>query len=224
MDNVIELKNIYKYFRTKDVETIAVNDVNVSIKRGEYIAIAGPSGSGKSTLLSILGLLSTPCQGEYNLKNTVTGQLNKNQLASLRNKHIGYVFQSFNLIDSYSVLDNVKLPLVHRKGLSKSEVTARARQALEKVDMSHRLKHYPAQLSGGQQQRVAIARCIVTDPSIILADEPTGNLDSSNAEMVMKMLKEQHDNGCTICIVTHDPRYVIDATRIISIVDGKIVD
>lgn len=222
MDNVIEFKNIKKIFRSSEVETTAINDANVAIRRGEYVAISGPSGSGKSTMLSIMGLLDPPSGGEYILESKATSSLKRSELAHLRNRHIGFIFQSFNLIDSYSVIDNVKLPLIYRKELSRAEIDSKAIEALDKVEMSHRANHYPAQLSGGQQQRVAIARAIVTDPSILLADEPTGNLDTSNADKVMQLLKDQHNSGCTICIVTHEQKYADEASRKIEIIDGKI--
>lgn len=224
MDIVIEFRNIKKVFQASEVETTAINDANITICRGDYVAISGPSGSGKSTMLSIMGLLDAPSGGEYMLENKATSSLKKSELARLRNRHIGFIFQSFNLIDSYSVIDNVKLPLIYRKDLSRAEIDRKAMEALEKVGMSHRAKHYPAQLSGGQQQRVAIARAIVTDPSILLADEPTGNLDTSNAGKVMQILKDQHNSGCTICIVTHEQKYADEASRKIEIIDGKITE
>lgn len=224
MDIVIEFRNIKKVFQASEVETTAINDANITICRGDYVAISGPSGSGKSTMLSIMGLLDAPSGGEYMLENKATSSLKKSELARLRNRHIGFIFQSFNLIDSYSVIDNVKLPLIYRKDLSRAEIDRKAMEALEKVGMSHRAKHYPAQLSGGQQQRVAIARAIVTDPSILLADEPTGNLDTSNAGKIMQILKDQHNSGCTICIVTHEQKYADEASRKIEIIDGKITE
>ncbi|MDO8343142.1 MAG: ABC transporter ATP-binding protein [Cellvibrio sp.] len=224
MDIVIEFRNIKKVFQASEVETTAINDANIAICRGDYVAISGPSGSGKSTMLSIMGLLDAPSGGEYMLEKKATSSLKKSELARLRNRHIGFIFQSFNLIDSYSVIDNVKLPLIYRKELSRAEIDRKAMEALEKVGMSHRAKHYPAQLSGGQQQRVAIARAIVTDPSILLADEPTGNLDTSNAGKVMQILKDQHNSGCTICIVTHEQKYADEASRKIEIIDGKITE
>lgn len=221
-NTLIELKSLYKIFRGEDVETYAVNGIDLKINQGEYVAITGPSGCGKSTLLSILGLLDVPSKGDYLLKGQNISGFSRNQLADLRNKELGFVFQSFNLIESMKVLDNVRLPLLYRNDLSKAEITQRAEDALEKVGMLHRKKHLPTQLSGGQQQRVAFARAIVGKPSVILADEPTGNLDSKSAETVMELLKQQHSEGATICIVTHDPRYTKDASRIINILDGKL--
>lgn len=222
MQNLVELKSLYKIFRGEDVETYAVNGINLTIGEGEYVALTGPSGCGKSTLLSMLGLLDLPTKGEYWLKGQNTQGFSRSQLAQLRNQELGFVFQSFNLIESMKVLDNVRLPLLYRTDLSRAEITQRAESALEKVGMAHRKKHLPTQLSGGQQQRVAFARAIVGDPSIILADEPTGNLDSQSAETVMQLLKKQHEEGATICIVTHDPRYTKDATRTVHMLDGAI--
>jgi putative ABC transport system ATP-binding protein len=222
-ENVIELKNIKKIYRTEEVETHAVSDVSFAIKKGDYAAISGPSGCGKSTLLSIMGLLDRASSGQYYLNGEDVSFLGKNQLADLRNQKIGFIFQSFNLIESLSVIENVKLPLVYRKKFSSQEIEQRAKEALDIVGMSHRMKHFPTQLSGGQQQRVAVARSIVGNPSIILADEPTGNLDSKSAEAVMELLRDQHKNGATICIVTHDPRYTQDATRTIRLLDGRVL-
>lgn len=222
-NRLVDVKNVYKIFRTKEVETYAVNDISFSIDRGEYIAISGPSGGGKSTALSILGLLDYPTEGTYLFNGINTVDMKRSQLCSLRNQEIGFIFQSFNLIESLTVLDNVMLPIIHRKNVSRNEAEKRANEALERVDMQHRKNHYPTQLSGGQQQRVAVARAIIVKPSIILADEPTGNLDSRTAEMVMELIKEQHDAGTTVCIVTHDPRYTKDATRLLSFADGSIV-
>ncbi|HVY22621.1 MAG TPA: ABC transporter ATP-binding protein [Steroidobacteraceae bacterium] len=219
---VVKLENIHKIFQTEEVETSAVDGVSLHIDKGEYIAISGPSGCGKSTLLSILGLLDGPTQGKYYLNERDVTELNRVQLANARNREIGFIFQSFNLIESLSVIENVELPLVYRKDISARERRQRAEEALESVGMSHRKNHRPTQLSGGQQQRVAVARAFVNRPELILADEPTGNLDSESAGTVMQLIKDQHAKGATICIVTHDPRYTRDATRTIHLLDGKV--
>lgn len=219
---VVKLENIHKIFQTEEVETSAVDGVSLHIDKGEYIAISGPSGCGKSTLLSILGLLDGPTQGKYYLNERDVTELNRVQLANARNREIGFIFQSFNLIESLSVIENVELPLVYRKDISARERRQRAEEALESVGMSHRKNHRPTQLSGGQQQRVAVARAFVNRPELILADEPTGNLDSESAGTVMQLIKDQHTKGATICIVTHDPRYTRDATRTIHLLDGKL--
>ncbi len=219
---LIELSSLFKIFRAADVETYAVNGIDLTVYEGEYIAIVGPSGCGKSTLLSVIGLLDMPSKGTYLLKGKDTKHFSHSELATLRNNELGFVFQSFNLIESMKVIDNVKLPLIYRKDLSAKEIKERAENVLVKVGMQHRSKHYPAQLSGGQQQRVAIARAIVSEPSIILADEPTGNLDSKSADNVMALLRDLHEEGVTICIVTHDPRYTRDASRIVQMLDGQI--
>lgn len=223
MNAVIKVEQLSKIYQTDEVETTAVNNVSFEIANGEYVAITGPSGGGKSTMLSILGLLDSPSTGNYyfNGKNTV--DMNQKDLCELRNSRIGFVFQSFNLIENLSVIQNVMLPLIYRQNISKKEIKDLAINALKQVDMDHRINHYPTQLSGGQQQRVAIARAMITDPSVILADEPTGNLDSKSADVVMELLKAQHEKGSTICIVTHDPRYTVDATRTINFADGSIV-
>jgi putative ABC transport system ATP-binding protein len=220
---VIELKGVSKVFETEDVRTHAVDDVNLKIATGEYIAISGPSGCGKSTLLSILGLLDSPTVGEYLLDGQPVTMLDAKARAQARNRQIGFIFQSFNLLGDLSVLENVALPLTYR-GMSSESRLAQASRALDRVGMSHRAKHFPAQLSGGQQQRVAVARAVAGDPAILLADEPTGNLDSRNGEAVMKLLSELHDSGATICMVTHDPRFAEHAQRVIHLLDGKIVD
>lgn len=220
--NLIEVKGLYKIFRTEDIETLAVNDVSFTIQSGEYVAISGPSGGGKSTVLSILGLLDQATKGIYLFKGNEVGTMTKSQLCDLRNKEIGFIFQSFNLIENLTVLDNVMLPLIYRKGISKKDLEQLAIESLDRVEMSHRKNHYPTQLSGGQQQRVAVARAMIAKPSIIFADEPTGNLDSKSAEIVMRLIKEQHSAGATICIVTHDPRYTVDATRTIQFADGSV--
>lgn len=222
--SLIQLSNLNKVFYADEIETHALSEVHLSIERGEYVSISGPSGCGKSTLLSLLGLLDTPTSGTYQLNGTNAEALKANDRARIRNKEIGFVFQAFNLIGDLSVFENVELPLTYRAGVSKSERRERAMHALERVGMGHRLKHFPAQLSGGQQQRVAVARALVGDPSILLADEPTGNLDSKNGEQVMGLLKDLHSAGATICMVTHDPRYADFADRKIHMFDGRIVD
>lgn len=221
-NNLIEVEGLFKIFRVEDIETYAVNDVSFSIGSGEYVAISGPSGGGKSTILSILGLLDQATKGMYLFKGNDVNSMSKDQLSALRNREIGFIFQSFNLIENLTVLENVMLPMIYRKDISKKEVERLAIESLDRVEMSHRKKHSPTKLSGGQQQRVAVARAMITKPSIIFADEPTGNLDSKSAETVMKLIKEQHSAGSTICIVTHDPRYTVDATRTIHFADGSI--
>jgi putative ABC transport system ATP-binding protein len=220
---VIELRGVSRVFETEDVRTHALDDVNLRIERGEYIAISGPSGCGKSTLLSILGLLDSPTVGEYLLDGRPVTSLDAKARAQVRNRQIGFIFQSFNLLGDLSVVENVALPLTYR-GMSAAERMTHAERALERVGMSHRAKHFPSQLSGGQQQRVAVARAVAGDPAILLADEPTGNLDSRNGEAVMKLLSELHGAGATICMVTHDPRFAEHAKRVIHLLDGKIVD
>lgn len=221
---LLDLRDITKVFLTDEVETHALAGVQLSVARGEYLSISGPSGCGKSTLLSLLGLLDTPSSGSYRLNGTHVETLSANDRARIRNKEIGFIFQAFNLIGDLSVFENVELPLTYRSGLNKAERRKRALAALERVGMSHRLKHYPSQLSGGQQQRVAVARALVGDPSILLADEPTGNLDSKNGEAVMTLLDELHRGGATILMVTHDPRYADFADRKVYMFDGRIVD
>ncbi len=223
MKTLIKLTNLKKVFSTDEVETHALSDINLEVKQGEYLSISGPSGCGKSTLLSLLGLLDTCSGGSYNLNGHDVVDINGKQRAAIRNKEIGFVFQSFNLISELTVAENVALPLTYRKDLSKNQRNEMVTAALEKVDMNHRTKHYPSQLSGGQQQRVAVARAIAGNPSIILADEPTGNLDSKNAELVMGLLDKLHAEGATICMVTHDPRGAKRAERVIEIFDGRIV-
>jgi len=220
---LIELKGIKKVFYTDEVETHALNDVHLSVKQGEYVAISGPSGCGKTTLLSILGLLDTPTSGEYRLDGQPVAGLDAAERARVRNRQIGFIFQAFNLIGDLTVYENVELPLTYR-GMSATERKERVMAALEKVGMSHRVKHFPAQLSGGQQQRVAVARAVAGDPAILLADEPTGNLDSINGESVMELLRDLHRNGSTICMVTHDQRYAKHADREIDLFDGRVVD
>ena len=223
MPPVIQLEGITKIFATDEVETHALSNVNVAIPRGEYVAIAGPSGCGKSTLLSILGLLDSPTHGSYALNSRPVATLKTSERARVRNREIGFIFQSFNLIGDLTVFENVELPLTYR-GMRPAERRKRVGEALERVGMAHRAKHVPSQLSGGQQQRVAVARAVAGEPVILLADEPTGNLDSKSGEAVMNLLHELHQNGATICMVTHDPRYARHAERTIHLFDGKIVD
>jgi putative ABC transport system ATP-binding protein len=221
---LIKLDAIQKVFLTDEVETHALSGVHFDIKGGEYVSISGPSGCGKSTLLSILGLLDTPSSGSYLLNGRQVEDIGPSERARIRNKEIGFIFQAFNLIGDLTVFENVELPLTYRDGMAKAERRERVQAALERVGMAHRLKHYPAQLSGGQQQRVAVARALVGQPSILLADEPTGNLDSKNGEAVMGLLDELHRAGATICMVTHDPRYAEFADRKIFMFDGRVVD
>lgn len=220
---LVNLKDIKKVFFTDDVETHALNEINLQLRKGEFISITGPSGCGKSTLLSLLGLLDTSTSGTYELAGHNAIDLDRDERARIRNKEIGFVFQAFNLISDMTVAENVELPLTYRSDLSKEERQQMVQEALNKVDMSHRANHYPSQLSGGQQQRVAIARAISGKPSIILADEPTGNLDSKNAQSVMSLLDDLHADGATICMVTHDPKSAARAQRSIEVFDGKIV-
>jgi putative ABC transport system ATP-binding protein len=217
------MTGIRKVFLTDEVETHALSDVHFHIDKGEYVAISGPSGCGKSTLLSILGLLDTPTDGEYRLDGESVANLAPADRARVRNRQIGFIFQAFNLIGDLTVYENVELPLTYRD-MSSSERRDRVSAALEKVGMMHRAKHYPAQLSGGQQQRVAVARAVAGDPAILLADEPTGNLDSKNGEAVMELLRELNRNGSTICMVTHDNRYARHADREVNLFDGRVVD
>jgi putative ABC transport system ATP-binding protein len=220
---LIRLENLSKVFYTDEVETHALANIHLNIDRGEYVAIGGPSGCGKSTLLSILGLLDSPTEGTYVLNNQPVQSLDLGQRARIRNREIGFIFQSFNLIGDLTVFENVELPLTYR-GMKSSERATRSKEALERVGMAHRAKHLPSQLSGGQQQRVAVARAIVGQPSIMLADEPTGNLDSKNGEAVMDLLRELHRGGATICMVTHDPRFTRYAERTVHLFDGRVVD
>ena len=220
---LITLSDIKKIFYTEDVETHALSDISLRIYQGEYVSIAGPSGCGKSTLLSLLGLLDVATEGQYQLAGHEVTSIAKVERARIRNQEIGFIFQSFNLISDLDVEENVELPLTYRRDLNKQERKQRVKEALEKVDMLYRAKHFPAQLSGGQQQRVAVARAIAGRPSIILADEPTGNLDTKNAEAVMQLLDTLHAEGATICMVTHDPRSALRARRKIDLVDGRIV-
>jgi putative ABC transport system ATP-binding protein len=221
---LIHMQGIKKVFLTDEVETHALQDIHFHIDKGEYVAISGPSGCGKTTLLSILGLLDTPTDGEYDLAGEPVARLTPIERARVRNRQIGFIFQAFNLIGDLTVFENVELPLTYRAGMKAAERKKRVLEALERVRMAHRLNHYPAQLSGGQQQRVAVARALVGSPSILLADEPTGNLDSKNGEQVMTLLADLHADGATICIVTHDPRYADYADRKIHMFDGRVVD
>lgn len=221
---IIHLNNVTKKFVSHDVEITALQDIELKIQQGEYVAINGPSGCGKSTLLSLMGLLDTPTSGQYLIHGVNTRELSGDQQAELRNLHLGFVFQSFNLIDELSVYDNVALPLTYRdQPLSKQEIKDRVVRALSQVGMEHRIAHKPNQLSGGQQQRIAIARALAGEPSILLVDEPTGNLDSKNGDAVMDILSQLNAQGTTICMVTHDPRYASHAKRQIALLDGKIV-
>ena len=220
---LISMRSIKKVFYTDDVETHALSDVHFEIAKGEYVAISGPSGCGKTTLLSILGLLDSPTTGEYTLAGESVARLTPTERARVRNRQIGFIFQAFNLIGDLSVFDNVELPLTYRD-MPASERKNRVAAALERVGMSHRAKHFPAQLSGGQQQRVAVARAVAGDPAILLADEPTGNLDSKNGEAVMELLRELNANGSTVCMVTHDSRYAQHADREVQLFDGRVLD
>jgi len=222
-DAVIDMQGITKVFYTDEVETHALSEVTVEIARGEYVSISGPSGCGKSTLLSIIGLLDTPTGGKYHLNGRRVEDLTMAERAHVRNREIGFIFQSFNLIGDLTIYENVELPLTYR-GMGSAERKERVIAALERVEMAHRAKHLPSQLSGGQQQRVAVARAVAGSPSILLADEPTGNLDSKNGEAVMSLLKELHQEGATICMVTHDPRYALHAERAVHLFDGRVVD
>jgi len=221
--SLLKLVNIGKTFHTDDVETRALANVELVIDKGEFVSISGPSGSGKSTLLAILGLLDVATIGEYSIDGTDTSKLDSVKRAALRNRSIGFIFQAFNLIGDLTVEENVELPLVYR-GMSSAERKKRVAEALDSVRMSHRARHLPAQLSGGQQQRVAVARAVAGDPLILLADEPTGNLDSKNGDAVMEMLCGLHAKGATICMVTHNPDYARKATRIVHLFDGRVVE
>jgi putative ABC transport system ATP-binding protein len=222
-ESLLRMDGVKKVFFTDEVETHALSGIHLEIQKGEYIAIAGPSGCGKSTLLSILGLLDSPSDGEYLLNNKPVQSLSLSERARIRNREIGFIFQSFNLIGDLTVYENVELPLTYR-GMSSAERRERANAALERVGMAHRAKHLPSQLSGGQQQRVAVARAVVGDPLILLADEPTGNLDSTNGDAVMELLQELHRGGATICMVTHDQRFAKHADRSVHLFDGRIVE
>src|SRR5271165_5683042 len=220
---LIHLEDVSKMFITDDMETHALLNIHLDVRQGEYVSISGPSGCGKSTLLAILGLLDSPSGGTYTLNGRPVQSLKMSERARIRNREIGFIFQAFNLIGDLNVYENVELPLTYR-GMGATERKQKVHEALERVGMSHRVKHYPSQLSGGQQQRVAVARALAGDPSILLADEPTGNLDSTNGEAVMDLLRELHRGGATICIVTHDPRYARYADRTIRLFDGRIVE
>jgi putative ABC transport system ATP-binding protein len=221
MEPLIKLENISRVFVTEEVETHALSMIDLEIHKGDYISIEGPSGCGKSTLLAILGLLDPPTSGSYRLNGNSVASLNAKDRARIRNREVGFVFQAFNLIGDLTVYENVELPLTYRDA-SSSERRKAVMEALEKVGMSHRVKHHPSQLSGGQQQRVAVARALAGKPSVLLADEPTGNLDSANGEAVMGLLRELHQGGATICMVTHDQRYANFAQRSVHLFDGKI--
>ena len=222
-ETLIKLSGVTKVFLTDEVETHALSGIHLEIRQGEYVSIAGPSGCGKSTLLSILGLLDTPTSGDYLLNQQPVSKLDHAARARIRNREVGFIFQSFNLIGDLTVFENVELPLTYR-GLGTAERRQRATEALEKVGMAHRVNHYPSQLSGGQQQRVAVARALAGKPSILLADEPTGNLDSKNGEAVMALLQDLHREGATICMVTHDARFARHADRTVQLFDGRVVE
>jgi putative ABC transport system ATP-binding protein len=223
MSALITLKNISKKFLTEEIETRALNSINLEIKKGEYISLSGQSGCGKSTLLSLLGLLDSPSAGHYQLGENDVSSLTRDQRAKIRSEQIGFVFQSFNLISDLSVFENVMLPLTYQSHKSKAEIENKVNEVLNKVEMGHRKNHYPSQLSGGQQQRVAVARALVNSPTIILADEPTGNLDSKNAEAVLQLFDQLHREGATICMVTHDPASAKRASRCLEMFDGQLI-
>ncbi|ACM60670.1 putative ABC transport system ATP-binding protein [Caldicellulosiruptor bescii] len=220
---MIELNDIFKIYKVGEIDVYALNGVNLKIDAHEFVAIIGPSGSGKSTLMNIMGCLDVPTSGKYILDGKEVSCLSDNQLAEIRNSKIGFVFQQFNLIPQLTALENVELPLIY-KGMSASKRHKIAKEALERVGLSDRINHRPRQLSGGQQQRVAIARAIVTNPSIILADEPTGNLDSKSGEEIMQIFKQLHNQGCTVVLITHDNHIASQAKRIVRIHDGKIIE
>ncbi len=220
---LLRLDDVRKVFYTDEVETHALSGIHMDINKGEYVSIAGPSGCGKSTLLSIIGLLDSPTDGEYWLNGKSVAKLSLSDRARIRNQEIGFVFQAFNLIGDLSVYENVELPLTYRD-MASAERRKRVEEALHRVGMAHRMKHYPSQLSGGQQQRVAVARAVAGNPSVLLADEPTGNLDSTNGEAVMDLMRELHQGGATICMVTHDPRYAAYADRTFHLFDGQVVE
>ncbi len=222
-EGLIRLEGVTKVFYTDEVETHALAGVHLEIQKGEFLSIAGPSGCGKSTLLSILGLLDSPTDGNYWINTHSVAKLSLADRTRIRNREIGFIFQAFNLIGDLTVFENVELPLTYRS-MPGAERKKRVQEVLERVGMAHRMKHYPSQLSGGQQQRVAVARALVGQPSILLADEPTGNLDSKNSEAVIDLLRQLHSEGATICMVTHDPRYASIADRSIHLFDGRIVE
>ena len=221
-NTLIKMESVKKVFYTDEVETHALSEIHLEIERGQYISISGPSGCGKSTLLSILGLLDSPTEGNYTLNGKEVAKLTAAERTRIRNREIGFIFQAFNLIGDLTVYENVELPLTYR-GTGAAERKQMVEKALQRVGMAHRMRHYPSQLSGGQQQRVAVARALVGEPSILMADEPTGNLDSKNGEAVMELLRDLHRNGATICMVTHDERYASFAERTIHLFDGQIV-
>jgi len=223
MTALLTLNNINKKFLTEEIETNAISDINLVINEGEYISLSGQSGCGKSTLLSLLGLLDSPTSGEYQLNGIDVSLMSRDQRAKIRSEQIGFVFQSFNLISDLTVFENVMLPLTYQTALDKKTIEKKVTSVLEKVEMSHRKNHFPSQLSGGQQQRVAVARALVNDPAIILADEPTGNLDSKNAEAVLALLDRLHQEGATICMVTHDPASAKRADRCLEMFDGRLI-
>jgi len=220
---LIQMEKVTKVFFAEEVETHALSNVHLKIGVGEYVSIAGPSGCGKSTLLSLLGLLDSPTEGSYLLNGKPVESLKHQERARIRNREIGFIFQSFNLIGDLTVYENVELPLTYR-GMKAAERKTRVHESLEKVGMAHRVRHLPSQLSGGQQQRVAVARAVAGKPLVLLADEPTGNLDSRNSEAVMELLRDLHRQGATICMVTHDPRYAEHADRTIHLFDGQVVE
>jgi putative ABC transport system ATP-binding protein len=220
---LIQIEDLTKVFYADEVETHALSGINLTIRKGDYLALSGPSGCGKSTLLSIIGLLDTPTSGSYQLNGNAVTDLTCGERARIRNQEIGFIFQSFNLIGDLTVYENVELPFTYRSGMSTSERKRRVMEALDRVGMTHRVRHYPSQLSGGQQQRVAVARALGGRPSVLLADEPTGNLDSRNGEAVMELLEELHREGTTVCMVTHDPRFAKHAQRELHLFDGRIV-
>jgi putative ABC transport system ATP-binding protein len=223
LESLLQLEDVNKTFYTDEVETHALSGIHLEIRRGEYVSISGPSGCGKSTLLSILGMLDSPTEGNYLLNGKQVNELGHGDRARVRNRDIGFIFQSFNLIGDLTVFENVELPLTYR-GMNAAERRNRVNAALEKVGMPHRAKHLPSQLSGGQQQRVAVARAVAGDPLILLADEPTGNLDSTNGDAVMGLLRDLHRGGATICLVTHDPRFARHADRSIQLFDGRVIE
>lgn len=223
MKSVIKLNNISKLFKTEAIATQALNDINLEVNEGEFVAITGPSGCGKSTLLSVLGLIDDATKGTYSLTDIETISLNSSKKAAIRVNHIGFIFQAFNLISDLNVLENVMLPLTYKGGVSKREMIEKAKNSLSLVGLENRIHHFPSQLSGGQQQRAAVARALINDPDLILADEPTGNLDSQNAQQVLELLKDLHLNGKTICMVTHDIESTNYASRVINMLDGVII-
>jgi putative ABC transport system ATP-binding protein len=224
VQSLIDLQGIKKVFYTDEVETWALDDIHLAIGQGEYVSISGPSGCGKSTLLSVMGLLSSATEGKYFLNGAETTGMNQVDQARVRNREVGFIFQAFNLIGDMSVFENVELPLTYRDDLNKKQRRELVATALEQVNVTERQKHFPSQLSGGQQQRVAIARALVGRPKVLLADEPTGNLDSRNAQLVMDLLAALHEQGSSIVMVTHDPRWAEQADRQIALFDGKIVE